>query len=68
MNHMASPDTYMQEGSTAFLRETEGAMQKLITIGFEVVIITLICVSVLSGQPAFKTKQATTAPVALVGR
>jgi hypothetical protein len=44
----------MQEGSAAFQRETEDAMQKLITIGFEVVIITLICLSVLSGQPAFK--------------
>jgi hypothetical protein len=58
----------MQEGSAAFQRETEDAMQKLITIGFEVVIITLICVSVLSGQPAFNANPATTAPATLVGR
>jgi hypothetical protein len=57
----------MQGGSTAFQCETEDAMQKLITIGFEVVIITLICVSVLSGQPAFKTTPARTAPVAVIG-
>jgi hypothetical protein len=58
----------MQKGSAALQRETEDAMQKLITVGFEVVIITLICVSVLSGQPSFKANQVTTAPVTLVGR
>lgn len=44
-------------------------MQKLATIGFEVIIITLICVSVLSSQPAFKTTQTPIDPatIALIG-
>lgn len=44
-------------------------MQKFVTIGFEVIIITLICVSVLSGQPSSKTTQAPTDPatIAFIG-
>jgi hypothetical protein len=50
-------------------QKLEDVMQKLATIGFEVIIITLICVSVLSSQPAFKTTQTPIDPatIALIG-
>ena len=43
-------------------------MEKLVEICFEIVIIALICVSLFSGQPAFKTTQAKAnpAPIALM--
>jgi hypothetical protein len=34
-------------------------MQKIVNAFFEVVIITLICVHLFSGKPAFDTKPAT---------
>jgi len=44
-------------------------MQKFVTIGVEVIIITLICVSMLSGRPAFKTTRPPIDPaaIALIG-
>ncbi|MGA7527266.1 MAG: hypothetical protein WB475_14560 [Pseudolabrys sp.] len=42
-------------------------MQKLVVIGIEIAILTMICVSLFSGGPAFKTGAATPsrAPVGL---
>jgi hypothetical protein len=42
-------------------------LQKLVVIGIEIAILTMICVSLFSGGPAFKTGAATPAraPVGL---
>jgi hypothetical protein len=37
----------------------EDRLQKLVVIGIEIAILTLICVSLFSGGPAFKTGAAT---------
>ena len=37
----------------------EDRLQKLVVIGIEIAILTMICVSLFSGGPAFKTGAAT---------
>jgi hypothetical protein len=37
----------------------EDRLQKLVVIGIEIAIMTMICVSLFSGGPAFKTGAAT---------
>jgi hypothetical protein len=44
----------------------EDRLQKLVVIGIEIAIMTMICVSLFSGGPAFKTGAATPSR-ALVG-
>jgi hypothetical protein len=43
----------------------EDIMDKLVEICFEIVIITLICVSLFSGQPAFNTTEAAASPASI---
>ena len=40
-------------------------MEKLVEICFEIIIISLICVSLFSGQPAFNTTQAAASPASV---
>ncbi|MGE5165020.1 MAG: hypothetical protein ACM3IH_13485 [Sphingobacteriales bacterium] len=40
-------------------------MQKMVDTFFEVVIMTLICVSLFSGKPVFDTTQAAPSPAPL---
>ena len=40
----------------------EGAMEKIVEAFFEVLIVTLICVHLFSGKPAFDTKPAAPSP------
>ncbi len=40
----------------------EGAMEKIVEAFFEVLIVTLICVHLFSGKPAFDTKPAASSP------
>ena len=49
--------------------QVEDVMQKFVTISVEIIIITLICVSMLSGRPAFKTTLPSIDPaaIALIG-
>jgi len=46
--------------------DIEDRLQKLVVIGIEIAILTMICVSLFSGGPAFKTS-ATTPSRASVG-
>lgn len=40
----------------------EGAMEKFVEAFFDVLIVTLICVHLFSGKPAFDTKPAAPSP------
>jgi hypothetical protein len=43
----------------------EDIMEKLVEICFEIIIITLICVSLFSGKPAFNTTEAAASPASI---
>lgn len=44
--------------------DAEDRMNRIATAGFDIAIMTLICVTLLSGRPAFETSKATVDPPA----
>jgi len=67
VNHKASPaDKYVRAdappGTCHKTCHMEGAMEKIVEAFFDVLIVTLICVHLFSGKPAFDTKPAAPSP------